>query len=245
MKAKMLLFTCAVMVCAQSVYALTGREIMDKTDALKKPDTAQSKVMMYVYKGNDVAEKEFELTAKRAGGNDTVMISFSKPTTIKLLTNAHKGGDDDQWLRLSSGKVKRIAAGDKDQSFVNSHFYYEDMGSRDINKYEYKLLGDAKAGGADCFKVEAVPKAKEYVYEKAVFYVRKADFFVMRIDLYRKGELHKYLENSDIRVIDGIITPFRVVMTRTDGKGKTELKIVSVKYNAPIKESLLTKEALR
>jgi len=75
--------------------------------------------------------------------------------------------------------------------------------------------------------------------------VDKTNFFVMRIDIYMKGELHKYLENNDIRKIDGILTPFRAVMHTADGKGKTELKMKSVNYNVPIADSVFSKEALR
>lgn len=230
-----------------SAYALTGREIIEKADALPDPKTAESSVLMLIHKGGSVTEKEFILISKDYDGNKRVLISFTRPTQIKLLTHTYKNKDDDQWLRLSSGKVKRIVQSDKDKSFVNSHFWYEDLTSRQIDDYEYTLVGEAKAAGFDCYKVDAVKKAGNRIYEKNTLYARKSDCFIVRIDFYRNGKLLKYLENYDIRTINGILTPYKAVMTMADAEqgGKTELIIKSVKYNYPINDSLLVKESLR
>lgn len=245
MRSFVIALSAAFALAASPLFALDGRQIMEKSDALAQPRSVRAAVLMLVDKGGRVDEKEFELVGKKYGDDEKVLLSFSRPTSIRLLTHAYKGREDDQWLGLSSGKVKRIALADSDKPFVNSHLYYEDMKSRNIDDYRYTLLGDAKAGGVDCYKVEASASSKKLVYDKAVFYVDKASFFVMRIDIYMKGELHKYLENHDIRNVNGILTPFRAVMHTADGRGKTELKIKSVNYNLPIADSQFSKEALR
>ena len=225
---------------------LTGRAIMEKTDALKKPDSAASKVMMEIYKGGDVQEKEFILQMKRfANDEDKALITFIKPTQIKLLTHSHKGVDDDQWLMLSSGKVKRIVSSGRDKPFVNSHFYFEDLTSVDIDDYDFKLIGEGKAVDEDCYKVEGVKKSAEKVYDKVVFYVRKSDFFVVRVDFFKDGAFHKFLENYQVKAIDGILTPHKIKMELADGKGKTELTLKGLKYNIDIDNATFNKDALR
>jgi hypothetical protein len=175
---------------------------------------------------------------------DKALIEFKKPTQIKLLTHSHKGKDDDQWLRLSSGKVKRIVSSGRDKPFVNSHFYYEDLTSIDIDDYVYQLLGEGKAADADCYMVEGVKQEGEKVYDKVVFYVRKSDYFVVRVDFYKKGKLLKFLENYDIKEIDGILTPYKMTMELADGNGKTELILKGLKYNTDIDSAKFRKEAL-
>jgi len=246
MKLRFLLAILFVLFLSTPLFALTGREIMEKNDALPEADTAVSDVLMQIHKGGRVTEKQFESSSKKfPNDEDKLLISFIRPTRIKLLTHAYKGRDDDQWLRLSSGKIKRIAASDKGKPFVNSHLYYEDIGSRDIDDYRYRLLGEAKAVGFDCYAVEAVKEVGEKVYSKLTLYVRKSDYFIVRIDFYEGNEFHKYLENKNIRTVDGILTPFASVMTRADGKGFTELKILQLEYNKALKESTFNKEALR
>ncbi len=246
MTKKVIAYTFFLALFAVTAFGLTGREIMEKSDALKKPDTAASKILMKIYKGKRVEEKEFTLLLKRyPDDEDKAIISFIRPTKIKLLTHSHKGADDDQWLRLSSGRIKRIASSSKGKPFVNSHFYYEDLTNLDIDDYNFKLLGEKKAVGADCYMVEGIKKHGEKVYDKVVFYVRKSDFFVVRIDFYMHGKFHKFLENYDVKKIDGILTPYRVKMERADGKGRTELFLEAVKYNINIPDNRFTKEALR
>ena len=67
----------------------------------------------------------------------------------------------------------------------------------------------------------------------------------MRIDFYRDGEFHKYLENHETKKVKDIITPFKAVMALADGKGKTELKIEEIDYNMKMRSSRFNKEALR
>jgi len=243
---KKILFTALLfIITAGNIYAMTGRQIMDKSEALKQPDTVKASVIMTINKGSSSTEKEFELTGKKAGKDEKVLIKFTKPTKIKFLTHTHKKGEDDQWLMMSSGKVKRIATGERTQPFVNSHFYYEDMKSRDIDSYNYTLAGETDAAGAKCYKVEAAPAGNDNVYSKAVFYVRKTDFFIVRADIYKDGTLHKYIENYDVKKVNGILTPFRAVMSMADGKGNTELRIKSVEYNKSVSDSSLSKESMR
>ncbi len=247
MNRKYLLVVLAGMLLLPAVEAsaLTGREIMEKNDALPEAKTAVSQVSMYIHQGAKVVEKEFEIKSKKyAGDEDKNLITFTKPTQIKLLTHSHKNQDDDQWLRLSSGKVKRIVSTDKGKSFVNSHLYYEDLTARDIDEYDYNSLGDGSAGGFDCHKVEAVKKQNK-VYSKSIMYVRKSDFFVVRIDFFKNDEFHKFIEYLDIKPVTGILTAHLLVMSMADGNAKTELKVNSVEYNKEMNDAVFNKEALR
>jgi len=246
MKYKTLITALIIFSMSLPAFAMTGREIMEKSDALPQPDTTKSKILMLIHKGGRIEEKEFTLQMKQfENDEDKALISFIRPTQIKLLTHSHKGRDDDQWLRLSSGKVKRIVSSGRDKPFVNSHFYYEDLTSVDIDDYEFKLLGEGSAVDEDCFKVEGMKKVGEKIYDKAIFYVRKSDYFVVRVDFYKDGEFHKFLENYHVKKIENILTPHKIKMALANGKGHTELVLKGLKYNATIDSSKFNKEALR
>lgn len=246
MKTRCLMAALFIFFLANPLFALTGREVMEKNDALPKPETTVTSVLMKIYKGGRVMEKEFEsATKKYANDEDKILISFTKPTKIKLLTHTNRERDDDQWLRLSSGKIKRIVSADKGKPFVNSHFYYDDISSRNIDDYTYRLLEDGPAVGFDCYRVEAIRQKGTKVYSKMILFVRKPDYFIVRIDFYREGSFHKYLENHDIRTVTGILTPFHITMTPADEAGKTELTVEQLEYNRDLRDSTFNKEALR
>jgi hypothetical protein len=244
---KFLLLAMLVIFPAMLLSAQTGREIIEKSDALPEGDTGRSKVTMKITKDGRVSDKEFILSMKKIGKDEErILVEFTKPTEIKLLTHTHNNREDDQWLQLSSGKVKRIASSDKDKPFVNSHFFYEDMESRDIDDYDYKYTGDKKAAGEDCYTVEAVKKNNSSkVYDKSVIYVRKSDYFTLRVDFYRNGKFFKYLENHNVKKVNGILTPYKVIMMQSDEKGGTVLNVHEVKYNIQLQESLFNKDSLR
>jgi hypothetical protein len=235
-----------IVFLTHSAMALTGREIMDKCDRLTKPVTVSSKVLMFIHNGENVTEKEFVMESKKIRENESkALISFTRPSKIKILTYSHPTGEDDQWLMMTSGKAKRIATADKSKSFVNSHFSYEDLSSRRVDDYDYTLNGEVAATGADCFKVEATKKTGPKVYDKCIFYIRKSDYFVVKVDFFATGKYIKTLENSEIKEIKGILTPHKIVMTDAVTKDKTELKVQSVIFNAEMSDSRFNKDALR
>ena len=241
---KLMVASLVVSVSVISAFALTGREIIDRSEKLAKPSSTQSKVTMRIRNGSNVEEKEFILYQKTVDGNDMVRIDFTRPTKIKVLTHTHQDGDDEQWFCSSKGKIKKIVGGEKSDSFAQSHMTYEDLESRDVDNYDYNNIGEGNVNGDACYKVEARKKTGTKTYEKFILYVRKSDYFIVRIDFYQKGKLFKYLENKNIRTINGIITPLLITVTMAEADALTELKVEKIVYNANVADSLFSKDNL-
>jgi hypothetical protein len=234
--------TAAVIIAgAAALFAMSAKEIMEKSDSLAQPQTARSKAEMTIYKGGDTLKRSIELLAMKAGNNDKILATITEQPSgdiTKVLTHTNKGGEDLQWLKMPNGKVKRISSGDRSGSFVNSHIFYEDLRSRNLADYDYKLLGEEKVEGVQCYKIESTPKPGKSIYDKAVFYVIKDgefQYFILKADIYYDGSLYKKLVNSGLKKVDGIITPYKAVMYRVDKKGgnlgRTELVINALQYN--------------
>lgn len=225
------------------VMALTGKEIMQKNSNLPEPTSAKIEMMMEIHKDNEVTKKEFSsISMKFKNGDEKALITFVKPRPLKVLTHSYKNREDDQWIRLSSGKVKRITGSGKGESFANSHISYEDIQKRKLENFDYKLLESVKVGNDKCYKIEAVDIKGSTTYEKLIYYVRESDYSIMKVDFYMNGKLLKYLENFDIKKVKGILTPYKLVVTQ--GEEKTVLQIKSVEYNIELQESKFSKDAL-
>ncbi|MCP4131234.1 MAG: outer membrane lipoprotein-sorting protein [bacterium] len=233
-----------LVVSMEGLFALSGREIMEKNSALPNPGSAKSTVAMTIYRnGGRVENKEFKLISKKVKDGDRVLMKFLKPTRIKFLSHSKKGEKSEQWIKRKNGKAKKIAGSDKGKRFVHSHFYYEDIGAADIDDFEYTTTGSAKVLGVDCYKVEAVKK-DNIVYDKTVIYLRKSDYFIVKSEYFQDGKLVKYLENYDIKSIDGILTPLKSVMFQAGGEQKTVLEVKNVKYNVRMSSKKFRKESL-
>ncbi len=224
-------------------WALTGRQIMEKNDRLKKPRTSIQESVLLIIKGYAKTKKTFKGISKKYGKKTRKRIIFSYPTRMQFLVWDEPGRDSIQWVKLSSGKVRKIASSEKNKPWVNSHFYNEDISERNIDDYKYKLIGEATINGTACYKVESRKKRGVKVYSKGIIYVGKKDFVIRRIELYERGRHTKTLTLYKIEKISGIYTPRKGVMERTDGKGKSILYIKSVRYNVPVSDHQLKRES--
>jgi len=227
-----------------SLLAITGRDIMKKSENLRKPESVKSLAQMSIYKGGRLFNLlDIKLTGIKKGENEKVLLEIVRPVKdrLKVLTHTSRGEDDLQWLKMKNGKIKPVKSAKKrSDSFANSHFFYEDLRSRDIDNYKYTLIpGIKNFSGHDCYVVKSVPQPGKSIYKKAVFYIIKSGefkYFVAGADIYYKGYLYKRMTSNSIKKIKGIITPYESVMQRFDSNGKmlgrSVLRIKKIKYNS-------------
>lgn len=224
-----------------------GRDLVRKSMALAQPQTAKFRYKMLVFRGEKVLEQHFDQYVKRNPNRENKMrITFTHPARLELLSHAHKNRDDDQWLKMSAGNVKRIVGTDLDKPFANSNLYFEDLKELNVDDYDFLHRGTVKAVGEECHKIEAIKKRGTVVYSKLVLYLRTYDQYIVRIDYYLKDEFHKYLERINIKPVGNYLTPYRIIMYRADGRGKTELKLAgNPEYDVPIADAFFITEKFR
>ena len=141
-------------------------------------------------------------TLEVADDGDKILTIFDAPRDVQgtaLLSFTHKEGPDDQWLYLPALKrVKRIASDNKSGPFMGSEFAYEDITSREVDKYTYRYLRDEQLDGMDMFVFERYPKDEKSGYTRQVIWLDKAYYKERKIDYYdRKDSLLKTLVFTD------------------------------------------------
>lgn len=134
---------------------------------------------------------------------DKSLITFESPLDVrgtKMLTWSHKEQDDDQWLYLPSvRRVKRITSRNQSASFLGSEFSYEDLGSQEIDKFNYLFLRDDKLADKDIWVLERTPK-KSSGYSKQIMYILKDIKTPVKVEYFdRRGELLKTAIFSKIK----------------------------------------------
>lgn len=124
-------------------------------------------------------------------GNKSLLF-FNNPADIKgtaLLTYSHKTEQDDQWIFLPAiQRVKRISSSSKSGSFMGSEFAFEDLGTQELEKYEYKYLKQEEVDGVLCHVVEKRPLDKNSGYSKIHVYYNKETYRVEQSDYFDKKE---------------------------------------------------------
>lgn len=165
-----------------------------------------------------------------------------------LLTHAHPDKSDDQWLYLPALKrVKRIASKNRSGPFMGSEFAFEDMSAQDVEKYEYKYLGEEELNGEMCFKLERYPVEDNSGYTKHIAWLDKEEYRTRKVDFYdRKKTLLKTLVMEDYTLHkDKFWRPGRMFMQNHQTGKSTELLWSNYTFAVGLKEKDFTQNSLK
>jgi len=231
---------------AQKVFALSGREIMEKVNARDEGDrsTGEMEMILIDKKGKKRVRKLKTFGRKKDKDTQSLMF-FLSPADVKntgFLTYDYNesGKDDDQWLYLPAlRKTKRIAAGDKSGSFMGSDLNYSDMTTPDLDLYDYTLMKETEVRGNKVWQIKAVPKSKDEAkksgYSKSVIFIRQDNYVMIRaVRWVYKKRRNKYLDVKKLEKIDGIWVSTEMHVTTKTGKKtlhKTILKQKNISFN--------------
>ncbi|MEM9144737.1 MAG: outer membrane lipoprotein-sorting protein [Pseudomonadota bacterium] len=177
---------------------------------------------------------------------DMGVIVFSRPRDIRgtgLLTHSQiEPTDDDQWLYLPAVKrVKRISSSNRTGKFVSSEFSYEDLGSQEVDDYDYKWLRDETCPGAadlTCHVVESYPRNAKSGYSKRLAWSDVGEHRLYRVEFHnRRGDLEKVLTQEGFADYAGFWRPALMRMENLQTGKSTDLIWTNYDFGADLPES--------
>ncbi|MDY6122003.1 MAG: outer membrane lipoprotein-sorting protein [Porphyromonas sp.] len=249
---KRISFIASIVVClllSTKLSAQTGRDVAQKVKDRPDGDTRQSEMTMkLINKRGSVRErklKSYSIDVGKGKKDRKTMMFFLYPGDVKgtgFLTWDYDKIDkeDDKWLYLPAMKKTRRISGSsaKKDYFMGSDFTYDDMGSRNVDEDTHKLLGEEDLGGHRCWKLESTPKDGRDVYSKKIAWIRQDCLIPITVEYYDKmGKLHRRLELSEIRKVDGVWTAQKMEMSNVQTGHKTVLELRNVQFDRPLDES--------
>jgi outer membrane lipoprotein-sorting protein len=144
------------------------------------------------------------------------------------------------------GRDRRIALQDRSTRFFGTDYSFEDLEERDVDQFDFRLLGDDTVDGQACWKVESKPKqSKTSQYTHSLIWIRKDNYVPIQYENYAKGQVVRRLHQTEVEKIQGIWTARRSEMTDTRRNSRTVMKLEKLEYNVPLKEDAFTVQALR
>lgn len=232
---------------------LTGRDIIVKVDEQPDGDTRKSVMHMELINKRGSARIRTMLSYSKDYGKDrkTIMF-FEEPADVKgtgFLTWDYNSDNktDDRWLYLPAMKKTRRISGTsaKKEYFMGSDFTYDDMGNRDIDADNHKLLGEETLDEKLCWVVESTPIVKDGLYSKKVTWIRKDNYMAVKVDYYdMQGGILKVLVVNEIKKVDGFWTATEMTMTNNQRGHKTIIRFESMAFDVPIEDNLFTVNSL-
>ncbi len=136
-----------------------GRAIAEEADRRDYGWGDNSTTMRMVLRNRNGDESVRELRrqaleTEEAGAGDKSVITFDAPRDVagtSLLSHTKILDPDDQWLFLPAlRRVKRISSSNKSGPFVGSEFAFEDLVSQEVDKYDYRFVGEEACGDIEC-----------------------------------------------------------------------------------------------
>lgn len=206
--------------------------------------------------GESRVRKTSGVTRLHDNGTDNMrLVRFLAPADIKgtaTLLLEHAGADDDMWVYLPAlGKVRRLSASNKKDSFVGTDFSYGDIIGYKPEEWSHKLVRMETLNGAPCYVIESTPLNDTVLrntgYSKRLSWIREDNFVAVRIDIWDAGgQQFKRITASDIRQVgsNGRFQPMLSVAENLLSGHRTTIQFEEFKADQQVKASLFSPQEL-
>ena len=143
--------------------AQDARQIVAESETRSRSKSQQYEgTLEVVGASNKVSVKRWEYRRIGSFGNSKAILRFTAPAEVKgvaLLIVNHTDRASDQWMWTPAiERERRIALQDRSTRFFGTDFSFEDLEERDINLFDYRMLGQEPVDGVACWKIESKPK---------------------------------------------------------------------------------------
>ncbi|MBE9502923.1 MAG: outer membrane lipoprotein-sorting protein [Proteobacteria bacterium] len=225
---------------------LSALDIIKKVDQLLRGDSAHSVMEMTII--NPRWKRTLKMESWERG---------RKESLVRILAPKKEEGvgslkiDYQMWNYLPRvERIIKIPPSMMMSSWMGSDFTNDDLvkESSIVEDYSHTLLGTVDLNGTDAFKIEAIPKPEApVVWGKLYFFVREKDYVPLRQEYFSEsGELVRYLNFSDIKVMGGRLLPTVWEMVPLNKKGKkTIINLIQIQFDLPLKDELFSLRNLK
>jgi hypothetical protein len=236
---------------ASPAHAFSGREVYENVHEVRSRslDRKTEATMVLFDKGGGKRSRTLTQYSKKADPEAYKGLAvFKSPPDLKnvgFLIHARTFSERQLWAYFPEYKrVRRIATSSQDDSFFGSDFSYDDFGGPpNLDDYKFSIDKEEVLDGKPCYVVEVTPKIHRK-YTKYIAWVAKDLWIHLKIDYYQDKEIYRSGMFRDVRIIDGIPTPFKTDMENRKTNHRTELTIESIKYHTQFSDDLFSQRSL-
>jgi Outer membrane lipoprotein-sorting protein len=216
--------TLTTLSLAQTQTFKTGLEVIQAIDARAKPKSSISTITLEISKNGQTLTR-----------------------TLKTWSSGDKknGITETQLYLPALGRTRRLATGggdssDCDGAFFGSDFSYCDLGTLEVNNYDYSLT----SSDASKYLIEAKPK-KSGSYDKLNYEIDAKTLNVLKTDYFKGNKIFKTLKALEL----GTVKSYNVIKTtsmETPSQGsKSTFRQTSLEVDVAINDNVFTERFLK
>jgi hypothetical protein len=229
----------------------TARPIVAESQKRSQSTSQRYEGLLQVFEGaGKPVSKRWMYSRFGSHGQSKVIIRFTDPPEVRgvaLLIVNHPDRASDQWMWTPAlERDRRIALQDRSTRFFGTDFSFEDLEERDVDQFDYALMGEESVDNAACWKIRSTPKeARSSQYSQTLIWIRKDNYAWARVDSFVGKDVVRKLALRRITNVQGIWTARETAMTDLRRGSITRLALEKIEYNVPLKGTDFTLEALR
>jgi hypothetical protein len=230
------------------------REVMEKSFMVGRvADSSQNATFTLIAgNGQKRVRETMGVTKLQQNGVDNMrMVRFTTPKDVAgtvILTIEH-GSEDDMWVYLPAlGRVRRLVASNKKDSFAGTDFTYGDVIGHKVADWTYKLLREETVDGAPTWVIESLPKSPQVAsdtgYGRRISWVRQDNYVLVKGENYNaRGELERTFHGTEVTNIDpkaGKWQALRLEMTNVKTKHTSVIAFSNFRANVGVSDDYFT-----
>ena len=236
-----------VIIFTSFLFSITGIEIATQMENSPKPLDIKSNITLEIKKKK---RKVLSFRSIMKDNGEKQIMWFTAPPTDKgisfLKTERHNNTTDMRMWLPAFKKIRRISSKKKGDSFMGSDLSYEDLYTRKITDYTFKLLKEQILKDENCYILESIPiKNLKSDYSKHITWISKSKLIPLKEESFdKKGVLNKEKQFSYIKLNDYWIAD-KIVVNDTKKGYSTHVKIENIEINSNIKDNIFQEKNLK
>jgi hypothetical protein len=202
-------------------------------------------------RGSRALVRRVQLVRKQSTRPGRSLVRFLDPPEVRrtsvLILEAAERYDDLFVFLPALGRVRRVAAGQRADSFFGTDLSYEDVEPKYAEDWEARLVEAGSEAGTPCLVLDIRPRSAESsTYERMASCIEPERALVLRTQFFRDGLEVKRLrvDPRDVREVAGRQIPFVLSMTTPRLGSETVVTTERYDLHAGLPEAIFTQSNL-
>ena len=238
-----------IILLTSLIFSMTGEELSVLMDNRESPKDISSELNMEITNKKGRKRKS-KIKSISKDSNAKQILWFLSPADdkgISYLKIEHQNQDDEIRLWLPGfKKIRRISSKKKTDSFMGSDLSYEDMTSRQMKDYSFKIIqDDAKVDNKICYILESTPDGINSEYSKHITWVEKNTYLPLKEESYDKNNKLLKFKTFKYDLMDSFYLISEIFVENIQKKSNTKLVFSNLHINKDIKDQLFQEKNMK
>ena len=225
--------------------SISGYQLAQKIDQQIQPQSSKSEILMTLINIKKDRKKTKEMLSISKDDGNKMLIFFKTPKRDKGVGFLKIETQDHDKLSLfipKLKKIRRISSSNQSDSFMGSDLSFEDMLSRNLDDFDYKILD---SDNDSLYVLESVSKDSESEYSRHISWISKDNYLIKKEDSYDQEEQLLKKKIFDQILVQGYHLISKIDVINVQDQHRTILEINNLEVDNDINDDTFQEKNLK